>query len=150
MRVYLAICIIKKQKALHKTFIAMENKMNLQFNKIIHLEDSVVMYGIYNSETLEKVIDHLYIKNIILQLQMKNSLSVHLVLGILGLQLKMELTIIPINSLLYLRVHKQKNMLKCMEEFINQLHMYVKAIRILSKGYLSHFPFTTFKITRKF
>ena len=31
----------------------MENKVNLQQNKIFHLEDSMVMYGIYNSDTLE-------------------------------------------------------------------------------------------------
>ena len=46
----------KIQKALHKASIAMENKINLQCNKIIHLEDPMVMYGIYNSETLEKLI----------------------------------------------------------------------------------------------
>ena len=34
----------------------MENKINLQCNKIIHLEDSIVMYDIYNSETLGKLI----------------------------------------------------------------------------------------------
>ena len=44
----------KRQKALHKAFIAMENKINLQCNNILHLEDSVVMYGKYNSEALEK------------------------------------------------------------------------------------------------
>ena len=47
----------KRQKALHKAFMAMENKVNLQCNKIIHLENSMVMYGIYNSDTLEKLID---------------------------------------------------------------------------------------------
>ena len=30
----------------------MENKVNLQHNKLIQLGDSMVMYGIYNSETL--------------------------------------------------------------------------------------------------
>ena len=34
----------------------MENKVNLQHNKIIHLEGSMVMYGIYNAEALEKLI----------------------------------------------------------------------------------------------
>ena len=34
----------------------MENKINLQCSKIIHLEDSMVMCGIYKSETLEKLI----------------------------------------------------------------------------------------------
>ena len=33
----------KSHKALHKAFIAMENKINLQCNKIIHLEDSMVI-----------------------------------------------------------------------------------------------------------
>ena len=35
----------------------MENKINLQHKKIIHLEGSMIMYGIYNSETLKKSID---------------------------------------------------------------------------------------------
>ena len=34
----------------------MKNKVNLQWNKLIHLKDSMVMYGIYNVETLEKLI----------------------------------------------------------------------------------------------
>ena len=38
----------------------MENKINLQHNKIIHLEDSMVIYSIYNLETLEKLIDTIH------------------------------------------------------------------------------------------
>ena len=34
----------------------MENEINLQCNKIIHLENSMVMYSTYNSETLEKLV----------------------------------------------------------------------------------------------
>ena len=34
----------------------MEKKIILQHNQIIHSEDSMVMYSIYNSETLEKLI----------------------------------------------------------------------------------------------
>ena len=45
-----------RQKALHKAVIVMENKANIQCNKIIHLENSMVMYGIYNAETLDKLI----------------------------------------------------------------------------------------------
>ena len=33
----------------------MENQINLERNKIFHLEDSMVIYGIYNSETTEKL-----------------------------------------------------------------------------------------------
>ena len=42
---------------MHQAFIALENKVNLQCNKTVHLENSMVMYGIYNSETLEKLIN---------------------------------------------------------------------------------------------
>ena len=35
----------------------MENKVDILCNKIFHLEDSMVMYGIYNSDTLEALID---------------------------------------------------------------------------------------------
>ena len=40
----------------------METKVNIQHNRLIHLEDSMVMYGVYNTETLEKLI------NIVLQM----------------------------------------------------------------------------------
>ena len=36
----------KRQKALHKAVHAIENKVDLQCNKIFHLEDSMVMYGV--------------------------------------------------------------------------------------------------------
>ena len=34
----------------------MKDKVDIQQNKIFHLEDSMVMYGIYNSDTLEDLI----------------------------------------------------------------------------------------------
>ena len=47
----------KRQKALHKAVNAIDNKVDLQRNKIFHLEDSMVMYGMYNSDTLEDLIN---------------------------------------------------------------------------------------------
>ena len=47
----------KRQKSLHKAVHTMENDIELQCNKIFHLEDSMVMYGVYNSDTLEDLID---------------------------------------------------------------------------------------------
>ena len=47
----------KRQKALHKAFMTMENKVDLQCNKIFHLEASMVMYIVYNSDILEKLVD---------------------------------------------------------------------------------------------
>ena len=55
MRVYLTVCITKDKKAFHKAVVARDNEINLQFNKIINLEDSMIMYSIYNSETVEKL-----------------------------------------------------------------------------------------------
>ena len=44
-------------KALHKAINAMDNKANIQCNKLMQLENSMLMYGIYNAETLEKLIN---------------------------------------------------------------------------------------------
>ena len=46
---------------MHKAFVAKENKVNLQCNRIIHLENIMAMYGIYNSEALEKLINTVHI-----------------------------------------------------------------------------------------
>ena len=75
----------RRQKALQKEMVAMENKVNLQHNKIIHLEDLMVMYGIYNSETLEKLIDTVHKMHNTTTLNEKNYSQVHLILGILGI-----------------------------------------------------------------
>ena len=34
----------------------MYNKANIQHNKLMKLDDTMLMYGIYNAETLEKLI----------------------------------------------------------------------------------------------
>ena len=51
----------KRQKALHKAVHAIENRVDLKHSKIFHLEDSMVMYGVYNSDTLEDLIDTVHI-----------------------------------------------------------------------------------------
>ena len=45
----------KQNKALHKTVRAMENKATIQHNKLMQFKNSMLMYGIYNAETLEKL-----------------------------------------------------------------------------------------------
>ena len=47
----------KRQKSLHKAVNAIDNKVDLQRNKRFHLEDSMVMYDMYYSDTLEDLID---------------------------------------------------------------------------------------------
>ena len=46
----------KWNKALHKAVRIHGNKATIQCNKLMQLENSMLMYGIYNAETLEKLI----------------------------------------------------------------------------------------------
>ena len=46
----------KGHKALHKAVKAMSISTDMQRNKLMHLENTLVMYGIYNAETLEKLV----------------------------------------------------------------------------------------------
>ena len=43
----------KRHKALHKAFKAMPIQTDIQRSKLMHLENTLVMYGIYNAETLK-------------------------------------------------------------------------------------------------
>ena len=45
----------KRDNALHKTVNAMNNKVSIQHNKLMKLDDTMLMYGIYNAEMLEKL-----------------------------------------------------------------------------------------------
>ena len=47
----------KGYKALKKVIKAEENKLDLQRNRVFHLEDSMVMCGTYSSDTLEQLIE---------------------------------------------------------------------------------------------
>ena len=47
----------RRHKALHKAVKAMDSKTPNQYNKLVHLEHSMVRYGIYTAETLEKLIN---------------------------------------------------------------------------------------------
>ena len=50
----------KRNKALQKAIKAMDSKATIQCNKLKQLEYSMLMYGIYNAETLEKLINTLH------------------------------------------------------------------------------------------
>ena len=64
----------KRKKVLYKAVKAMDSKTTIQCNKFIQLENSVLMYGIYNAETLEKLINTV-IASITLIHLMKNYLQ---------------------------------------------------------------------------
>ena len=44
----------RRLKSLHKAVHIMNSKVNTQGNRLIHLEDTMVMYRVYNAEPLEK------------------------------------------------------------------------------------------------
>ena len=47
----------KRHKALHQAVVIMNKKTDVQHNRIHHLEDTMIMYGVYNSNTLKDLID---------------------------------------------------------------------------------------------
>ena len=122
----------KRQKALHKAVHAIENKVDLQCNKIFHLEDSMVMYGVYNSDTLEDLIDTVH------KLHNRTTWNEKLFVGQIDNWYKYYWSSAgvqhyAINSLLFLTTVREKYV-KMYERFLNQLRQYSQAIRDLSKG----------------
>ena len=47
----------KRHKALHKAIKVMKEKVDMQHNRVYHLEDTMIMYGKYNSDTLMDLIE---------------------------------------------------------------------------------------------
>ena len=97
----------KKQKALHKAVQAIENRVDLQHNKIFHLEDSMVMYCVYNSDTLEDMIDTVH------KLHNRTTLNEKLFSGQINNWYKSYLSSVgiqhyAINSLLFLTTVREK------------------------------------------
>ena len=110
------------------------------------LNDKMLMYGVYNTETLEKIIKTLH--------EIHNATSSHeklfagehdhslfriLHTDALGMQQYAT------NSLLFLRIIQDKY-ISLYRELIIQLHTYVSAIRILPKGYLPNTLLTPKKL----
>ena len=112
----------------------MENKVDLQYNKVFNLEDSMIMYGIYNSDTLQTLNDTDHRLNN--QTTWNEELFAGKINSWYGWYLSEKgVGHHAINLQLFLTTAREKYV-KMYERFINQLRMYSKAIRILSKGYL--------------
>ena len=60
MKIYLVFTHNRRHKTLHKTKVVMKNKVKWQGNKPIHLENSMVVYGVYNANTLEILINTIH------------------------------------------------------------------------------------------
>ena len=123
----------KRHKALHKAVAVMDKKTNIQCNRIHHLEDTMIMYGVYNSNTLTDLIDTVH--------RMQNFTTWNEKTFAGKLHDWMELYShdegvynYAINSVLFLTTVREKYV-KMYKRFIEELKLYSKA-RVLSKGYL--------------
>ena len=47
----------KWDSTLKRAVLAMDNEINVQHNKLLKLDNTMLMYGIYNAETLDKLIN---------------------------------------------------------------------------------------------
>ena len=125
----------KRHKALNKAIRQINERQNIEHNRIYHMEDTMIMYGKYNSDTLTNLI------NMVHRMHNLTSLKEKLFVGKMNEWLKQELTCFnnehsySINTLLFLRTMKEKYV-RMYERFIAELKSYSKATCILSKGYL--------------
>ena len=126
----------KCDNSLKKAVLAMDNEVNIQHNKLLKLDNTMLMYGIYNAETFEKLINTVHEIHNVTSSHKKLFAGEHnpaifrlLYTNALGVQQYV------FNSLLFLRVVQDKY-ISLYRELIAQLRSYVSAIRILAKGYL--------------
>ena len=124
----------------------MNNQANIQCNKLMKLDDTMLMYGIYNTKMLEKLINTVHeIHNVtsshekLFAGEHNPSLLRMLYTDALGIQQYAT------NSLLFLRIIQDKY-ISMYRELITLLHRYVSAIRILAKGYLPNTLLTPKKL----
>ena len=125
----------KQHIALQKVANVLNSRTSIDHNRVYHLEDTMIMYGKYNPDTLMELVNTVHQmhnvttwKEQILVSKMKN-----------WLKRKLENTHsefdYSMDAVLFLTTIKEKY-IRMYEKFINELMSYSKSIRILSKGYL--------------
>ena len=124
----------KRHKALHKAVAVMNKKTDIQCNRINHLEDTMIMYGVYNSNTLKDLIDMVHrMQNFTTWNEKTFAGKLHDWMVIYSQDEGVHNY--AINSVLFL-ITVQEKYVKMYERFIEELKLYSRAIRVLSKGYL--------------
>ena len=126
----------KWDSALKRAVLAMDSEINVQHNKLLKLDNTMLMHGIYNAEMLEKLINTVHnIHNVTSSHERlfagEHNSAIFRLLYTYNLGLQQY----SFNSLLYVRVIQDKY-ISLYRDLIPQLKVYVSAIRILSKGYL--------------
>ena len=116
----------RQQKALQKAMHTMNKRANIEQNRVFHLEDSMIMYGIYNVDTLEKLIQMVHKMNNRLVWYEKLYVG-HVKNWFMKYTAGQSINYYAVHSLLYLRTIQEKYV-KMYERFVNQLKEYSNAI----------------------
>ena len=125
----------KQHKALQKAANVLSSRTGIDHNRVYHLEDTMIMYRKYNSDTLMELI------NTVHQMQNVTTWKEKIFVSEMNAWLKFNLENIcnefdySMDAVLILMTVKEKYV-RMYERFISELRSYSKAIRILSKGYL--------------
>ena len=125
----------KRHKALQKVVNIINSRSEIDHNRVYHLEDTMIMYGKYNSDALMKLVKTVH------QMQNVTTWKEKFFVSKMNKWLKHKLADIhnefdySIDAILFLTTVKEKYA-RIYEKFITKLRSYSKAIRILSKGYL--------------
>ena len=125
----------KRHKALQKAVNVINSKSEIDHNRVYHLEDTMIMYGKYNSDTLMELVKTVH------QMQNVTTWKEKIFVNKMNKGLKHQLADIhnefdySIDAVLFLTTVKEKYV-RLYEKFIDELKSHSRAIRILSKGYL--------------
>ena len=126
----------KCEDALQKTVLPMNNEADIQCNKLLKLDNTMLMYRIYNADTLEKLINTVQEIHNVTSSHEKLFAGEHnptifrlLYMDALGIQQYAFYLLLFLTGV-------QDKYISLYRELITQLRSYVSAIRILTKGYL--------------
>ena len=135
----------KHHKALQKAVNILNSRKGLDHNRVYHLEDTIIIYGKYNSDTLMELV------NTVHQMQNVTTWKEQIFVSEMNDWIRCKLENIcsefdySMDAVLFLTTIKEKYV-RMYEKFINELRSYSKAIGILLKGYLPISLITPFKL----
>ena len=122
---------------------AMDRKPDMQCNQIFHLKDSMIIYGIYNSDALEQLIETVH--------RMHNTTSWHKKIFAGKIHLWFEwylhkdvVGLCAINTILFLTTIREKYV-RMYEHFLEQLKIVCQGNKNPFKSLFTYFPFTPIK-----
>ena len=117
----------KRHKALQKEINALNSQTNIDHNRVYHLEDTMIMYGKYNSDTVMALIDMVH------QMQNITTWKEKIFVSEINDWLKCRLEDVysefdySMETALFLTTVKEKYV-RMYEKFTNELRSYLKAI----------------------